>query len=256
MARTKFSAIKRAGPLASSNKERNSDSESAEQPSPESSEINRNEVVLTDIKAVLVTELSTVRTALTGAVGAIDRILVAIGYLPATGTELSGNNPVGKRPTKTVSATATKEPLYDNFNPSSASEDNNFECEAIELCSTTYCCSVDKIAVEGRPATSTKVRASRPTPFHSISAQSKRSELFVTHVHRSTSVRDLQDYVSHIPNVTVERISHANARFQSFVLTVPMDHINNVLDFNFWPRGIECRRFHRPISGRLAVRGC
>lgn len=78
-------------------------------------------------------------------------------------------------------------------------------------------------------------------------------ELFVTRVHRSTGFRNLENYVArYVTDFSLEKISHANASQQSFVLTVPESYIHDVLDSGFWPRNIECRRFKRPISGRLA----
>ena len=78
-------------------------------------------------------------------------------------------------------------------------------------------------------------------------------ELFVTRIHRSTSFQKLEGYISrYVTDSTLEKIYHPNATHQSFVLTVPVSFVHDVLDPYFWPTNIECRRFHRPMSGRLA----
>ena len=79
------------------------------------------------------------------------------------------------------------------------------------------------------------------------------TELFVTRVHHSTTFRNLENYIArYVTDFSLEKISHANAGQQSFVLTVPVSYIHDVLNPGFWPTNIECRRFKRPISGRLA----
>ncbi len=41
-----------------------------------------------------------------------------------------------------------------------------------------------------------------------------------------------------------EKISHSDAQMQSFKVTVNTDDFDTVMDQNFWPEGVRCRRFY------------
>ena len=86
-----------------------------------------------------------------------------------------------------------------------------------------------------------------------LPAASITTELFISNVRRGTTVSDIADFLR--PKVDVLNlclISHPDARTQSYLLTISPDLADYVLCSDFWPLGICCRKFVRPISGRLA----
>ena len=51
---------------------------------------------------------------------------------------------------------------------------------------------------------------------------------------------------------SVETVSHADAMYKSFKLTVSVNDMGKVLDADFWPEGIMVRRYSLDIISKMA----
>ena len=73
-------------------------------------------------------------------------------------------------------------------------------------------------------------------------------ELFVYRVDKGTTCEELKHYIEN-SGVTVRDLSilsHINAMFKSFKLTISVSDINKILNEDFWPCGIMVRRYNKP----------
>jgi hypothetical protein len=241
MARTKCSAIKRCKrrPLAlAQDKEKDS---ALVNDSASDSEISDNDNMSqpVNVPVAIINELTCLRDALVSSVSVIDKLLL---YFTAP-------------PVSDCKATQT-EPLESRYETEDPPPGPSLDYDFIELSGVGPASANDhhiSTATE-RP----RVFRHRQTSYPPISApRFGETELFLTGVSHHTFMREIYDYVSpYFPNVKIRRISHLNARYQSFILTVPSCNVVNILDPNFWPNGTQCRLFRRPRSGRLALPMC
>jgi hypothetical protein len=180
----------------------------------------------------IMSELSTLKEHLIGATEAIEKIMLVFG--DACSTDVL-RPPTRKR---TVSTNTDPEPV---------------KSLARDLSTSDQSPSTSGMRMDQVPRIAGNVKGWRSKPCSSPG----KTELFVTNVHRTTSVQDLTAYVSsYVPDAMIQKVSHNAARYQSFILTVSACHIKVFMEPYFWPNGIQCRRFIRPMSGWLAVRGC
>ena len=69
----------------------------------------------------------------------------------------------------------------------------------------------------------------------------------------ATSASDVANYVSgKVTFESLSQLSHPDAVAKSFLLVVPSYEVQNVMCPDFWPSGVKCREFIRPVGGRLA----
>ena len=86
-----------------------------------------------------------------------------------------------------------------------------------------------------------------------ISALSNVRELFVSSLHPTTSTREIVSYIRSKAEIEhISQISHPDAMAKSFLLVVPAYEFENVMCPEFWPSGVRCREFVRPVGGRWA----
>ena len=71
-------------------------------------------------------------------------------------------------------------------------------------------------------------------------------DFFVYRVHKDDGEKQLQDYLigKKVEVVSLLKISHNNAKFNSFHLVISKNHAPTVLDSNFWPSGINIRKWN------------
>jgi hypothetical protein len=84
-------------------------------------------------------------------------------------------------------------------------------------------------------------------------------ELFVYNVEKGTRAIDIRQHAERYVRVNdVVTVSNVHAKYRSFVMSVSVSDANIVMSQDFWPPYVRCRRFIRPMSGRLARRnfGC
>ena len=70
-------------------------------------------------------------------------------------------------------------------------------------------------------------------------------DFFVYRVHKDDGEKQLHEYLTgkNIEVVNLEKISHEDAKFNSFHLSISIDYAATVLDSNFWPSGINIRKW-------------
>lgn len=75
--------------------------------------------------------------------------------------------------------------------------------------------------------------------------------LFVHRVDSDTEVKDLERHLRDldIDIMELECVSHPEAHFKSFKLTVPVSQMNDLLTDDIWPTGVRVRRFFAPRRG-------
>jgi hypothetical protein len=127
--------------------------------------------------------------------------------------------------------------------------------EEYELCSSPGS-SVSKFnqsKTHGRHGRRASRIAGTASNDYTLMASSTMSELFVYNLHTMTEVPDLLRYATARTKVLkLSKISHPDSRSASFLLVVPLSDERWVRDAEFWPDGVQCRRFIRPSTGRLA----
>lgn len=75
-------------------------------------------------------------------------------------------------------------------------------------------------------------------------------DLFIARVDSDTTDNDLTEYLTE-KAVTIRDLkctSHPNSRFKSFKLTIPLSNLSDLLDENFWPDGVQVRKFIPPST--------
>ena len=78
----------------------------------------------------------------------------------------------------------------------------------------------------------------------SIKSGKKLIDLFVFRIHCDVEPEHVVNYIKRDVNVEqFVKISHNDAQMQSFKVTVKSDDFETVMDQNFWPAGVRCRRF-------------
>ncbi len=73
--------------------------------------------------------------------------------------------------------------------------------------------------------------------------------LFISRVEPDTTVQTIYDHLTE-KSFTVQKlecVSHPNARYKSFKLTVPVKQYKKLYDEDLWPAGVQIRRFNAPI---------
>jgi hypothetical protein len=80
------------------------------------------------------------------------------------------------------------------------------------------------------------------------------SELFLYNVGRDADNLKLQEFLNSksLRFLGLDQVSHSDSRAKSYLLTVPLKDEDMALDPRFWPQNIQCRKFVRPRTGRLA----
>lgn len=93
----------------------------------------------------------------------------------------------------------------------------------------------NRVHVSGSAKNATGLR-STPRPNH---------DFFVYRVHKDDGVKQLHEYLTgkNIEVVNLQKISHEDTKFNSFHLSISIDHTANVLDSNVWPSGINIRKW-------------
>lgn len=80
-----------------------------------------------------------------------------------------------------------------------------------------------------------------------LKAAQENVELFVFRIHKDVDDAELRDYIER-ENVDIQElecISHGDAIKKSYKLTIIKENEDKVLNENFWPEGIACRKFYR-----------
>jgi hypothetical protein len=76
-----------------------------------------------------------------------------------------------------------------------------------------------------------------PTPSRSI---------FIYRVSKDTELNELRTYIADLGVKDIrylDCVSHVDAKFQSFKLTVPVNDHKELLDGSLWPEGVRIRDF-------------
>ena len=79
-------------------------------------------------------------------------------------------------------------------------------------------------------------------------APSPSRDVFVYRVEKGTEVKDLKDYLENA-NVTVRevtKVSREESKYDSFKVETTVSDMYSLLEPDFWPTGIQARRFFRP----------
>ena len=76
----------------------------------------------------------------------------------------------------------------------------------------------------------------------------KLADLFVFNVHADVETQDLEEFVKgeDIDIESLDCISHPDSYMKSFKLCVNNKFMDKIMDENFWPEGIACRRYFKP----------
>ena len=83
-------------------------------------------------------------------------------------------------------------------------------------------------------------------------AQAPSRDIFVYRVENEASESEIESHVKDngIEPKSVVTVSHADALYKSFKLTVSVNDVAKTLDADFWPEGIMVRRYERnPKNG-------
>ena len=96
-----------------------------------------------------------------------------------------------------------------------------------------------KTAVMGKAKTSVNSLRGAPEP---------KRDLFVFRLDSQTSKLDIENHMKNIEIETcdIELVSHPNAKFKSFKMSVGVSNVQKALDENVWPEGVGIRRYWRP----------
>lgn len=80
-----------------------------------------------------------------------------------------------------------------------------------------------------------------------IKAATKKAEIFVSRIHPSTKITDLQNYLNNdFPESKCEElISKHPEHYRSFKILIDEHHKNQIMDPNFWPCGVYINHFFR-----------
>jgi hypothetical protein len=78
-----------------------------------------------------------------------------------------------------------------------------------------------------------------------IRSGAKYIELFVSRVHNDVEIDELKKFIEEdgINIIDIGRVSHKEARMQSFKVIISSSDKDTVLNESFWPEGIMCRQF-------------
>lgn len=70
-------------------------------------------------------------------------------------------------------------------------------------------------------------------------------DFFVSRVATDVSTTDIRDYLTErdISVRLLDKVSHEDAKFQSFKLTVPVSSVKDLLSDDVWPCGVKVRRY-------------
>ena len=104
-----------------------------------------------------------------------------------------------------------------------------------------------KQAVYGKSSNVTGILKSMP----------RRSDIFVFRLDKETTSDEVKQYIQSkdIPVHSIDRTSREESVFSSFKVSVDSSNISVIMDEEFWPEGIGCRKFirRRQPPGRLPV---
>ena len=76
----------------------------------------------------------------------------------------------------------------------------------------------------------------------------KYADIFVFRVHRDVDGEEVKSFIKDedIPVMDFRIISNREARMKSYKVTIRNHDYEKVMDVNFWPDGIACRRYISP----------
>jgi hypothetical protein len=100
-------------------------------------------------------------------------------------------------------------------------------------------------AVIGKATNNTSIKAA-PEPGR---------DLFIFRTDKSTTTENLKSYITEcgisVRDITI--LSHSDAAFNSFKVTVPVSQVEKTLDPEMWPQGIGIRRFWRKRNKAVVI---
>ena len=80
----------------------------------------------------------------------------------------------------------------------------------------------------------------------SIKSSKQMDDLFVFRIHPDVESEQVRCNINRQVKVyAIEKVSHDDAPMQSFKVTINSDDFNTVMDAEFWPAGVRCRKFFR-----------
>lgn len=97
------------------------------------------------------------------------------------------------------------------------------------------------------PTTKTRGITGANKDNRNIKAATKKTEIFVSRIHPSSKISDLQNYLSKdFPeSICEELVSKHPEHYRSFKISIDAQHKNQIMDPNFWPSGIYVNHFFR-----------
>ena len=83
-----------------------------------------------------------------------------------------------------------------------------------------------------------------------VKSGQKHIKVFVFRVHRDESEESIKSFISSegVEVVGITQVSNENAFMKSFKVTINFEDLSKVLDEDFWPMGICCRKFYEKRS--------
>ena len=75
-------------------------------------------------------------------------------------------------------------------------------------------------------------------------------DVFIYRLNRDTSIQDIEAFLNEkdIEVRELDCLSHADAKYKSFKLSISVNDLNTVFSEDFWPMGVKIRKFRQPTN--------
>ncbi len=104
-----------------------------------------------------------------------------------------------------------------------------------------------------KPRRQPSVAGTRPTQSGTFrGAREPSRDIFVFRVEKGTIVSDIKQYIidNEVQVRDIQCVSNENAMYCSYKVEIGVSNLSKVLESDFWPTGVNVRRFRQPKGNR------